>query len=168
MTQSTPTVRLSFDRCWFRAPHERSPEYFPAFVRVSIAVQGTLRRTLPDRYLSDIERFRDTRMIYPLLVYAASRPFPGQPRTEFTYDVVDRVLMRKFHLSVGRNLPVLLAQVSARLRAAGMADVARHYRPDRARIIMATVDRLKICRRRLEALVVSETLMVDHLLLFAG
>jgi hypothetical protein len=76
--------------------------------------------------------------------------------------------MRKFHLSVGRSLPAVLAAVSARLRAAGMGDVAVHYRPERARTIMATVDRLKICRRRLEALLVTETLMMNHLLLFAG
>lgn len=178
MTQSIPVlahaaaphnaIRLSFDRCWFNAPHERSPLYFPAFVRVSIAVQAMLRRALPERYLSEIDRFRDTRMIYPLLVYAASRPFPGQPRTEFTYDVLNRTLMRKFYLSVGRNLPATLAAISSRLRAAGMNDVAAHYRPDRARNIMATVERLKICRRRLEALLVTETLMMNHLLLFAG
>jgi len=161
-------LRLSFDPCWFDAPYERSHLYFPAFIRVSITVQAMLRHALPERYLSEIERFRDTRMIYPLLVYAASRPFPGQPRTEFTYDVVNRDLMRKFHLSVGRNLPIVLAAVSARLRAAGMADVAKQYRPDRASNIMATVERLKICRRRLEALLVTETLMVNHLLLFAG
>lgn len=161
-------VRLTFDRCWFDAPHERSHDYFPVFVRVSIAVQGMLRRALPERYLAEIEHFRDTRMIYPLLVYAASRPFPGQPRTEFTYDILNRAIMRKFYLSVGRNLPAVLAGVSARLRAAGMGDVAKHYRPDQARAIMATVDRLKTCRRRLEALVVTETLMMNHLLLFAG
>jgi hypothetical protein len=163
-----PAVSLSFDRAWFRAPNERSRLYYPAFIRVSIAFQTTLRRVLPELHLSEIERFRDTRMVYPLLVYAASRPFPGQPRTEFTYDVVNRVLMRKFHLSVGRNLPAVLVDVAARLRAAGMGDVAKSYRPDRARIIIATVENLKICRRRLEALLVTETLMMNHLLLFAG
>ena len=161
-------VRLDFDPCWFEAPYERSQQYFPAFVRVSIAVQATLRRRLQESYLAEIQRFRDTRMIYPLLVYAASRPFPGQPRTEFTYDVLNQALMHKFQLSVVRNLPDLLADVWARLRAAAMADVAAYYRPERVRTIIATVDRLKICRRRLEALLVTETLMVNHLLLFAG
>lgn len=159
---------LSFDPCWFQAPRERSLAYFPAFARVSIVLQTMLRRAIPAIHLSEIEHFRDTRMIYPLLVYVASRPFPGEPKTEFTYDVVDRVLMRKFYNSVGHNLPIVLAEVWERLRAAGMADVAVHYRPSRASVIMATVIKLKVCRRRLEALLVSETLMVNQLLLFAG
>jgi hypothetical protein len=73
-------TKLSFDPCWFDAPHERLHDYFPAFIRVSVAVQAALRRALPQRYLTEIERFRDTRMIYPLLVYTASRPCPGDPR----------------------------------------------------------------------------------------
>src|SRR5437667_495478 len=104
MTQPHNAVKLSFDRCWFDAPRERSHRYHPAFLRVSLAVQKTLRRVLPELYLSDIEHFRDTRMVYPLLVYAASRPFQGEPRTEFTYDVVNQALMRRFHFSVSRNL----------------------------------------------------------------
>lgn len=166
--QRRPSTGLSFDPCWFDAPPERSSLYYPAFAPASRAVQAILRSELPQIYLADIERFRDTRMIYPLLVYAASRPFPGQPRTEFTYDILNRAIMKKFHFSVGVNLPVVLASVSERLRNAGMDDVARHYRPDNARVIMSTVERLKVCRRRLESLLVSETLMVNSLLLFAG
>lgn len=168
--QAAPSdaMRLSFDPCWFEAPRERSHAYFPAFSHVTLAVQAALRREVPKTHLSDIERFRDTRMVYPLLVYASSRPFRGQPKTEFTYDVVNRALMKKFYFSVGQNLPYVLAAVADRLRAAGMPDIAKLYRPDRSRVIVTTVNRLKICRRRLEALLVSETLMVNHLLMFAG
>lgn len=161
-------VALSFGPCWFEAPPERTPLFFPTYTRVSMALQAELRSALPLAYLADLERFRNTRTIYPLLVYASSRPFPGQPRIDFTYDVLNPALMRRFYFSVRHNLPRILNEVSARLRANGMSDVARHYRPDRSRELIATVDRLKMCRRRLESLLVAETWMINDLIGFAG
>ncbi len=173
MTQITPLAEthafaLPFDASWFEAPGERSPQFFPAYMRISVAMQTLLRQAIPETHLADLEQFRDTRMAYPLLVYAASRPFAGQPRTDFTYDILNKTLMRKFYYSVGQNLPVLLAEVAERLRAAGMDDVAAEYRPDRARRIVDLVVKLQITRRRLEALLVAETLLVNDLIAFAG
>jgi hypothetical protein len=162
------TIPLSFDSCWFEAPRERTPSFFPTFIRVSVAIQTRLRRRLPEIYLADIERFRDTRMVYPLLVYAASRPFSSQSRTDFSYDILNSKLMRRFHYSVRRNLPKTLEQVSQRLRAAGMDDVAKHYREVKSSEIIELVDRLKICRRRLEAVLVAEARLIDALFQFAG
>ena len=161
-------VVLSFGPCWFEAPPERTPLFFPTYTRISVALQAELRSALPALYLADLERFRTTRTVYPLLVYAASRPFPGQPRTDFTYDILNPALMRRFYFSVRQSLPRLLNEVSARLRANGMSEVARHYRPDRSRELIATVDRLKLCRRRLESLLVAETWMINDLIGFAG
>src|SRR5271165_868308 len=110
------TLALSFAPSWFEAPRERTPSFFPTYIRVSVAVQACLRRRLPEIYLDDIQRFRDTRMVYPLLVYAASRPFSSQSRTDFSYDILNPKLMRRFHYSVRQNMPRLLDQASQRLR----------------------------------------------------
>ncbi|MGA2600885.1 MAG: hypothetical protein ABSH09_28305 [Bryobacteraceae bacterium] len=162
------TIPLSFDSCWFEAPRERTPPFFPTYIRVSVAIQTRLRRRLPEIYLADIERFRDTRMVYPLLVYAASRPFSSQSRTDYSYDILNPKLMRRFHYSVRRNLPKTLEQVSQRLRAEGMDDAAKHYRAAKSSEIIELVDRLKICRRRLEAVIVAESRLIDALFQFAG
>ncbi len=162
------TNPLSFDSCWFEAPRERTPSFFPTFIRVSVAIQTRLRRRLPEIYLADIERLRDTRMVYPLLVYAASRPFSSQSRTDFSYDILNPKLMRRFHYSVRQNMPRLLEQSSLRLREAGMDDVAKQYRAVKSSEIIELVDRLKICRRRLEAVIVAETRLIDALFQFAG
>ncbi len=173
MTEITPltdthATTLSFEPIWFEAPAERTPQFFPAYMRISVAMQTVLRRAIPQTHLADLEQFRDTRATYPLLVYAASRPFAGQPRTDFTYDILNKSLMRKFYFSVGQNLPGVLAEVVERLRAAGMDDVAADYRPDHARRIVDLVMRLQTTRRRLEALLVAETLLVNDLIAFAG
>ena len=124
MTETNP---LSFDSSWFEAPQERTPSFFPTFIRVSVAIQTRLRRRLPEIYLADIERFRDTRMVYPLLVYAASRPFSSQSRTDFSYDILNPKLMRRFHYSVRQNLPRF------DLRIARLALPQAQYRPAGAR-----------------------------------
>src|SRR5947209_7257814 len=98
-------VSLTFDPCWFNAPAERTTHFFPVFLRVSVAVQSSLRQMLPESYLSDITLFRDTRMVYPLLVYAASRAYTPRLRTDFTWDILNRELMGKFYYSVRLNLP---------------------------------------------------------------
>jgi hypothetical protein len=165
----TPHVAaLSFDGSWFNAPPERSGQFLPVFFQVSVAVQAALRRAVPALYFSDLQVFRDTRMAYPMLVYAASRPFRGETRTDFTYDILNRALMRRFYVSAGHGLPLLLRDVCERLRAAGMDDVAKNYRPELAPDILIIVDHLKLCRRRLEAMLHSEMVMVDNLTSFAG
>src|SRR5258708_1689671 len=89
---------------WFDAPPESSTVFFPAFVRVSMALQAELRRLLPELFLSDLDRFEDVQMVYPLLVYGASRPFPGEPRTDFTYDILNRDMMKMFYFSPRNDL----------------------------------------------------------------
>jgi len=169
-TAISPAERqaLSFESCWFNLPPERTADFLPKFVTISVAVQAALRRAAPRVYFQDLNRFRDTRMAYPLLVYAASRPYRTESRTDYTYDVVNADLMRRFYHGVALFLPGLLQDVSARLQAAGMHDVAKDYRPENFREILQMVDGRKLCRRRVEALLVAETLMIENLIPFAG
>ena len=167
--QPTTTIRpLTFPPLWLDAPPETSTEFFPAFVRVSMALQSELRRRLPERFLSDIERFEDVHMAYPLLVYSASRPFPGAPRTDFTYDILNREMMKSFYFSARTDLPAMLAPIWRRLRAAGLNEIAPNYRPDRSKRIIASVQRRKKERRRLNHILIMETRMVNDLIGFAG
>ncbi len=73
---------------WLAAPDERTPGFFPAFARVSIAIQTLLRERVPSHYFVDPRAFRNVKTAYPMLVYRASRPFRGKMRTELTYDVL--------------------------------------------------------------------------------
>ncbi len=159
---------LSFHPRWFDVPLETSIHFFPTFVRVSMALQEQLRRVLPECYLSDLERFKDIQMVYPLLVYSASHPFPGEPRTDLTYDVLNRDMMRSFYFSVRQELPTLLRPIFRRLRAAGLKEIAAYYRPDRSTRIITMVQRLKKTRRRLYHIVMMEGRMVNDLAAFAG
>jgi len=174
MTEATTAISsaqrqaLSFESCWFKLPPERTADFLPKFVAVSVAVQAALRRAVPRLYFADVNRFRDTRMAYPLLVYAASRPYRADSRTDYTYDILNPALMRRFYHGVALFLPGLLQKVSERLNAQDMHDVAKFYRPENAREIIQMVDGRKLCRRRMEALVFAETVMVDNLIPFAG
>jgi hypothetical protein len=174
MTEATTEIAtrqgqtLSFEPCWFNLPPERTADFLPKFVAISVAVQATLRRAVPRIYFEDLQRFRDTRMAYPLLVYAASRPYRADSRTDYTYDIVNPALMRRFYHGAALFLPGLLQSVYDRLNAAGMHDVAKAYRPENAREIIQMVDGRKLCRRRMEALIFAETMMVDNLIPFAG
>jgi hypothetical protein len=163
-----PIPDLAFPHQWFDAPPETSAEFFPAFVRVSMALQAELRRLLPNLYLSDAKRFENTHMAYPLLVYGASRPFPGEPRTDFTYDILNREMMKMFYFSARTDLPAMLSSIWKRLRAAGLQEIAVKYRPDRSKRIIAAVQRLRGERRRLNQILTMETRMVNDLIGFAG
>jgi hypothetical protein len=133
-----------------------------------MALQAELRRLLPGLFLSDLERFENIHMVYPLLVYGASRPFPGAPRTDFTYDILNREMMKAFYFSARNDLPAMLASIWKRLRAAGMRELAVNYRPDRSKRIIASVQRLKRERRRLNHILTMETRMVNDLIGFSG
>ncbi len=44
---------------WLAAPAERSPEFFPAFARVSAAIQTILRERIPSHYFEDVAELRE-------------------------------------------------------------------------------------------------------------
>jgi hypothetical protein len=96
---------------------------------VSQALQKGLRTWISEKYFEDVARYEDRDAAYPMLVYTASRPCRGRPRTEFTYDVVDpETLPRAFHL-IGVSLQAVLAKVERRLYECGRPELARRYAP---------------------------------------
>jgi len=128
-------------RAWLATPGERDPDFFPVYSRVSVAVQSAMRRAIPFGYFRNLDEYETTGSAFPLLVYQASRPFPGRPRSEFTYDVMEDRSLASFYYSAARRLPPLLSSVSAMLAAEGRHRAAAFYTPRNAANILGAVQR---------------------------
>lgn len=114
---------------WRAAPHERDRKCFRTWQTVSLAVQRALRIWIPEIYFRDSAQFEDRVAAYPVLLYRASRPCHGRPRTEFTYDVADPQSMTSAWRMTGQSLQSVLAHVETRLHVEGQPVLARRYAP---------------------------------------
>jgi hypothetical protein len=148
---------------WRRAPLEKSPAYFPAHAAVSVAIQRALRNWIAWTWLSDPARCENVPATHAILAYAASKPFPGRRRTDFTWDVLGQEwLYGAFH-QARRDLTCRLRLVRAALAAAGRPDLAKAYDPADAKEILAQIrKRNKIVRD----IFAGEGEIVNHLLNF--
>lgn len=153
---------------WLLAPDERSPDFFPAFARISVALQQALRVLVPAAYFANPENFRDTKKAYPMLLYQASSPFRARLRTELTYDVLNPATLARVFRSAKQSLPELLAATELRLADAGLGDIARDYRPRRSQDIVDAVQRLSKSRRCLYVLIRTENVLMNALIDLAG
>jgi hypothetical protein len=153
---------------WLRAPDERTPGFFPAFARVSIAIQTLLRERVPSHFFVDPRAYRNPKTAYPMLVYRASSPFRGKMRTELTYDVLHPKTVAAFFRTVRPALGEVLEATQARLYADGLADLAPLYQPARANSILETVQRLSKSRKCLYVLIRAESGLVTTLIDLAG
>ncbi len=146
---------------WLEAPGEREAEFFPAYARMSVAVQRAVRLWLPYIYFSDIGRYENLGAAFPLVVYQVSRPFNGRPKAEFTYDVLNDARMVGFRRMAAAALPVEMERIQSLLVQAGRTSTAAYYRPERAPNIVASVKADR--SRRLRSLLVADALLVDAL-----
>ena len=146
---------------WLQAPNNRDPDFFSTYAAVSVAVQRALRRWAPYVYFSDPNRYDDLLAAWPMLVYQAMPPFPGRPKYEFTYDIVDlgaTLLMRRATL---RELTATFARLRPYLIALGKHKTARFYDPDDAPNILTGVARQP---RMLNTLLAADAFFVEALL----
>ena len=120
---------LATHPAWTGAPDERHPEYFRAWQAVSLAAQKALRRWIPENYFRDPARYEDRDTAFPLLVYAASRPCRGRPRSEFTYDLADAEVLQRALNQIGSSLQSVLEIVERSLYDCGRPALARRYAP---------------------------------------
>jgi hypothetical protein len=148
---------------WHLQPAAREAAFFPAFAKMSIALQRELRAWLPALYFDSPEKLDDPAEALPLLVYAASATFPGKPRAQFTYDVIDSRDMARFYRSASRHLGSLLQAVESSLRAAGRTEAANAYRVDPATVIK----QMQRKSRRLASLLAAESLLVEEFIRFS-
>jgi hypothetical protein len=153
---------------WLAAPDERTPGFFPAFARVSIAIQTLLRERMPSHYFVDSRAFGNVKTAYPMLVYRASLPFRGKMRTELTYDVLHPKTLAMFFRTVRPAFAEVLGAVKARLNAEGMAEQAALYEPARSNAILESVQRLSKSRKCLFVLIRAESGLVTTLIDLAG
>jgi len=169
--QETPTDELDFPRpglAWMAAPAERSPEFFPAFARVSAAIQGVLRERIPSHYFQNPQNFANVKTAYPMLVYQASRPFRGKMRTELCYDVLNPTTMAAFFRTVRPLLGDVLETVKSRLQSEGEGELAGQYEPARANAILHSVQKWAKSRKCLYVLIRAEGVLVNTLVDLAG
>jgi hypothetical protein len=132
---------LATHPAWTGAPQECHAAYFPTWRAVSLAVQQALRCWIPEIYFRDPARYEDRDAAFPLLVYAASRPCSGRPRTEFTYDMADaEVLPRALH-QIGASLQSVLQTVERSLYDGGRPALARRYAPRWHQDVLRAVQR---------------------------
>lgn len=114
---------------WTGAPQESHPEHFRTWQAVSLAAQTALRCWIPEIYFRDPARYEDRDAASSLLVYAASRPCRGRPRSEFTYDLADAEVLPRALYQIGASLQKVLESVERRLYDAGRPALARRYAP---------------------------------------
>jgi hypothetical protein len=153
---------------WLAAPDERTPEFFPAFARVSIAIQTLLRERVPTHYFVDSRAFGNVKTAYPMLVYRASQPFRGKMRTELSYDVLNPKTLAAFFRTVRPALGEVVQSVKSRLQDEGLVELAALYEPNRANSILESVQRLSKSRRCLYVLIRAESVLVTTLIDLAG
>ena len=114
---------------WNDAPRETDPEYFRVWQRAAVELQRALRIWIPDLYFETLNRFENRAAAYSIIVYAASRPCYGKPRTEFTYFVPDPETLKLALRSIGSQTRRVLGPIEMRLREAARADLALRYLP---------------------------------------
>ncbi|HLH39920.1 MAG TPA: hypothetical protein VKX39_12290 [Bryobacteraceae bacterium] len=114
---------------WTGAPRETEAEYFQVWQRAAVEMQNALRVWIPEIYFAPLERFENRGDAYSMIVYAASRPCYGKPRTEFTYFVPDPETLNLALRSIGSRTRRVLAPIEKRLRESGRADLALRYLP---------------------------------------
>jgi hypothetical protein len=156
----TLSIPGSLAACWLHAPGERDTGYFATYSAVSVAVQTALRQWLPYVYFNDLDHYDDLSAAFPLMIYQTMRPFPGQPRSEFTYDVMSPGVTALASRAAIRALTQELARVEPLLMAAGKKSTARFYEPGEARSIIASVERQP---RLLNCLLTADAFFVDNL-----
>jgi hypothetical protein len=145
---------------WLRAPEEQDPRFFDIYSSVSLTVQRVMRRWLPFVYFSNLDRYDDYEAAYPLIFYQSTRPFPGQPRSDFTYDVVSPDCPGVARPWAAHPLASELARVEQALIAAGRPQAARYYEPWRAPEILADIVRKP---RLVNALLMGDTFFMGRL-----
>jgi hypothetical protein len=156
------------EACWLSAPDERSPAFFQAFARISLALQVALRERIPATYFGDLNAYCDVKKSYPMLIYEASRPFRGRVRTELTYDVLNPETLARVIRSAKLSLGELLTRAESRLQAEGWIDIANHYQAKRVQEIIDSVQRLSKSRKCFYALIRAESVLMNALTELGG
>ncbi len=114
---------------WPTAPVESDPEYYRTWQRVSVVIQTALRVWALELFLRAPERCEDRDDAAAMIVYAASRPFYGRSKPEFTWDPADTNTLERALHGIGAAIQRTLGRVEMRLRDCGYTELACRYSP---------------------------------------
>jgi hypothetical protein len=159
-------LRSSAIETWSTVAGPRQAAFHDQFRLVSQAVQESLRTWLPYLYFQDDERFRVTRLAYPMLVYAFMKPFRGGFRSDYCYDPTDRVSIQKALWGVMPQLEVEMKRLAPRLSAMGLshADQIQYSGRRAPTMVKAASD----SHRLFGALLFAEHQIIETLVAFAS
>jgi hypothetical protein len=134
VTRDLAATLMLTDPVWRDAPRPHNYGYFGTWQRLSGALQRSLKRWIFERYFRDSAKFDDRATAYTVIAYRASRPFPGRPKSSFTYEFRDypegtATLAEALRLT-GRATQAALGEIEARLIEEGRSELARKYGPD--------------------------------------
>ena len=154
------SVPGSLAGAWLRAPKERDPLFFDVYSKVSVAVQMALRRWLPYAYFSDLSRFENLSLAYPLLFYRSTYPCSGKPRSDFAYDLVAADSPGIARPWAARILATALGRAERLLIAGGRRELAYCYRPWRSHDVLAGI---LLRPRFINELLTNDEFLIDRL-----
>ena len=153
---------------WFDAPPDRTTAFYPVLLHASRGFYGALRAHIPALYFQNIERFRDSRTAYPMLIYWASRASSRKDRADFGYDVLSDRDMDRFYRVAGRHLRKILPGVRLRLQQEGHADWAKKYNQRDVPGLIRDVRSVKRYWRWVHNMLVAEQAMFNAFLKLRG
>jgi hypothetical protein len=152
-------VPWNWAEAWFHVPLKRDAGYLDKFMHLSLTMQEMARHWLPALCLSTPEQFEAPNAVLPLLVYAASQPYADRRKAEFGYDAMSPIRVERAASSAVGRLPELLDPFYQSLKASGRSRTAEFYSPDRARLIVSSVQRKP---RPLAALLAGDMFFLEH------
>jgi len=153
---------------WNLAPDENHPDFLPTFRAISLAVQTCLRQRVPPIFLAKPAVFRVPCRVYPMLMYAASRPFRPKRCTDLTYDPMDNTWLDHFIAGAKRRLSPRLREVYDRLERKPSGALSRPYGPRRVAKAIRAVRKYRTSQMLLAGLVAGESALVGDLVHLAG
>jgi hypothetical protein len=138
-------------------PAETNPEYFRTWQRTSVHLQKQLQPWVSRRYFQTAGRCEDLEAAYPMIVFAACRPYYGRHPADFTYDVADAATLPAAWRTIGKAMRKELALIVRGLQSAPPA-LARRYAPVWHKDILFAVRKKP---RRLIALLACEAVLIN-------
>lgn len=76
-------------RAWADVPGPGQSAFHERLIEVANGIQGAIRAWLSYGFFQDLSVYRTPARAWPVLVYAAMKPFRGRSRADFCYEVTD-------------------------------------------------------------------------------
>jgi len=166
VSRTRPQAVPELPAIWNFAPDENDANFLRTYRAISLAIQTCLRERVPQIFLSNPRVFEIPSLVYPILMYAASRPFRPKTCTDLTYDPLDNSWLTRFLKGCRRRLSPRLREIYARLDR--KSALSRRYGPRSVAKAIKAVRRYKKSQALLASMVAGEAALVGDLVRLAG